>query len=77
MLKDWLQDEIARETVHGTRDACLALRRFAAAFELGLNEEYIDNTIAYLIHSMPGDEFWRWLNQRNERYENERSKKAN
>jgi hypothetical protein len=73
MLKDYLQDEIAARTVHGTREECIALRRFAAAFELGLNEEYIDNTVAYLIQCMEQDEFTRWLHQRNQRYEKERS----
>jgi hypothetical protein len=70
MLKDYLQDEIAERTVNGTRDECVALRRFAAAFEIGLNEEYIDNTIAYLIRTMSTDEFWAWLHQRNKRDKN-------
>jgi hypothetical protein len=74
MLKDYLQDEIAARTVHGTREECIALRRFAAAFELGLNEEYIDNTVAYLIHCMETDEFWSWLRQRHQRDENKTSK---
>jgi hypothetical protein len=73
MLTDYLQDEIAERTVRGTREECIALRRFAAAFQLRLNEEYIDNTIAYLIRAMSTEEFSRWLNQRGKRDESIRS----
>jgi hypothetical protein len=74
MLKAYLQEEIVHEHLYGSVKATYVLRRVAWNWGIELDQQYIEDTIASTIRHMGQEEFIRWLDQRNQRDEKERSK---